>query len=122
MKVCCVFTLELPHRCDSNVNTQIIIINISKKITLMILNTIITTAMDFFCSGLKNDFETAVVNEPSVLEPLKFYCNFIYRLFLKLNSEVMKLFVVTVNGTNYFFKQILKKIKNVFLIMCWSKI
>ena len=23
-----------------------------------------------------NDFETAVVNEPSVFEPLKFYCNF----------------------------------------------
>ena len=27
--------------------------------------------------GLKNAFETAVVNEPSVLEPLKFYCNYI---------------------------------------------
>ena len=28
-----------------------------------------------FCSkGLKNGFETAVVNEPSVFEPLKFYC------------------------------------------------
>ena len=24
--------------------------------------------------GLKNEFETAVVNEPSVFEPLKFYC------------------------------------------------
>ena len=28
----------------------------------------------FFCKGLKNKFETAVVNEPSVFEPLKFYC------------------------------------------------
>ena len=27
-----------------------------------------------FSKGLKNDFETAVVNEPSVFEPLKFYC------------------------------------------------
>ena len=28
------------------------------------------------CSkGLKNEFETAVVNETSVFEPLKFYCN-----------------------------------------------
>ena len=27
-----------------------------------------------FSSGLKNEFETAVVNEPSVFEPLKFYC------------------------------------------------
>ena len=27
-----------------------------------------------FSKGLKNEFETAVVNEPSVFEPLKFYC------------------------------------------------
>ena len=30
--------------------------------------------MEFFSKGLKNEFETAVVNEPSVFEPLKFYC------------------------------------------------
>ena len=30
--------------------------------------------MGIFSKGLKNDFETAVVNEPSVFEPLKFYC------------------------------------------------
>ena len=28
----------------------------------------------FFSKVLKNEFETAVVNEPSVFEPLKFYC------------------------------------------------
>ena len=28
-----------------------------------------------FSKGLKNEFETAMVNEPSVFEPLKFYCN-----------------------------------------------
>ena len=28
----------------------------------------------FFSLGLKNEFETAVVNETSVFEPLKFYC------------------------------------------------
>ena len=33
-----------------------------------------SAAKGFFSYGLKNDFETAVVNEPSVLEPLKFYC------------------------------------------------
>ena len=33
--------------------------------------------LDFF-KGLKDKFETAVVNEPSVFEPLKFYC--IWRL------------------------------------------
>ena len=30
--------------------------------------------MGFFSKGLKNEFERAVVNEPSVFEPLKFYC------------------------------------------------
>ena len=31
--------------------------------------------MGFFSKGLKNEFETAVVNELSVFQPLKFYCN-----------------------------------------------
>ena len=31
-------------------------------------------AMGFFSKGLENEFETAVVNEPSLFEPLKFYC------------------------------------------------
>ena len=31
--------------------------------------------MGFFSKGLKHEFETAVVNEPSVFVPLKFYCN-----------------------------------------------
>ena len=30
---------------------------------------------DFFSLRLKNEFETAVVNEPSVLGPLKVYCS-----------------------------------------------
>ena len=30
--------------------------------------------MGFFSKELKNEFETAVVNYPSVFEPLKFYC------------------------------------------------
>ena len=34
MKVCCVFSLESPHRGDSNEYTQHIIINIKQKITL----------------------------------------------------------------------------------------
>ena len=28
-----------------------------------------------FSKGLKNEFETAVVDEPAVFEPLKFYCS-----------------------------------------------
>ena len=30
--------------------------------------------MGFFSKGLKDEFETAVVNEPLVLEPLNVYC------------------------------------------------
>ena len=30
-----------------------------------------------FSKGLKNEFETAVVNESSVLEPLKVSCNYV---------------------------------------------
>ena len=41
-----------------------------KKITL---NYPKSAAMGFF-EGTQNDFETVVVNEPSVFEPLKFYC------------------------------------------------
>ena len=30
--------------------------------------------MGFISKGLKNQFEKAMANEPSVFEPLKFYC------------------------------------------------
>ena len=33
-----------------------------------------SAAMDFFSKELKNEFETALVNEPSVFLPSKFYC------------------------------------------------
>ena len=46
-----------------------------------------SAAMSFFSKGLKNEFETAVVNEPSVFEPLKFYCILVKRL-----SEFAKLY------------------------------
>ena len=45
MKVCCVFSLESPHRGNSNEYTQHTIFNITKKITL---NYIISAAMGFF--------------------------------------------------------------------------
>ena len=38
-----------------------------------------SSAMGSFCWGLKNEIEKAVVNEPSVFEPLKFYCNLEYK-------------------------------------------
>ena len=33
-----------------------------------------SAAMGFFPRDIENEFVTARVNEPSVLEPLKFYC------------------------------------------------
>ena len=68
------FSVESPHRGDSNEYTQHTFINIKKKITLNYPKTITTAAMGFFPRDTKNEFETAVVNEPSVFEPLKFYC------------------------------------------------
>ena len=65
------FTLESPHRGDSNDYTQYTIFNMNKKNTLNYPNLQLWV---FFSKGLKNEFETAVVNEPSVFEPLKFYC------------------------------------------------
>ena len=65
------FTLESPHGGDSNEFTQYTIFNMSKKNTL---NYPKSAAMGFFSKGLENELETSVVNEPSVFEPLKFYC------------------------------------------------
>ena len=65
------FTLESPRRGDSNEYTRYTIFNMNEKNTLHYLK---SAAMGFFSKGLKNEFETAVVNEPSVFEPLKFYC------------------------------------------------
>ena len=70
MKVRCMFSLESPHRGDSDEYIQYTIFNIKKKITV---NCSKYAAMGFFFKGLKNEFETAVVNELSVFEPLKFY-------------------------------------------------
>ena len=48
MKVCCVFSLESPHRGDSNEYTQHTIINIKKKVTQSIPYTIMSAAMGVF--------------------------------------------------------------------------
>ena len=45
-----------------------------KKITL---NYPKSADTGFFSTGLNNEFETAGVNEPSVFEPMKFYCMYI---------------------------------------------
>ena len=57
------FSLESPHRGGSNEYTQYTIFNMNKNDTT---NYPKSAAMDFFSNGLKNEFETAVVNKPSV--------------------------------------------------------
>ena len=91
MKVCCVFSLELHHRGDSNEQIQYTIFNIKKKITLIypnsaelywffqetqerVRNSRDKRAISVWATRLKNEFETAVINEPSVFGPLKDYC------------------------------------------------
>ena len=69
------YTLESPHRGDSNEYTQYTIFSMNMK---NCLNYLKSAAMVFFSKGLKNEFEIAMVNEPSVFEPLKFYCNLIW--------------------------------------------
>ena len=63
------FPLKSPHRGDFDEYIQYTIFNIKKEI---ILNYPKSAAMGF-SNGLKNKFETAVVNEPPVFEPLKFH-------------------------------------------------
>ena len=70
------FSLESPHRGDSNEYTQYTIFNKKEKSHSIIPNLQLWN----FSKGLKKEFETAVVNEPPVFEPLKFYC--IYHIFI----------------------------------------
>ena len=72
MKLYCVFSLESPQRGDSNEYTQYTISQYKEEIHPE-LSQICNYGI---CSkGPKYEFEPAVVNEPSVFEPLKFYCN-----------------------------------------------
>ena len=57
-------------------NTHSIPLSILKrKLPEIIPNTIMSAATGYAGCGLKNELEIAVVNEPSVFEPLKFYRN-----------------------------------------------
>ena len=63
--------ITIPSLRQFNEYTQYNIFNINKKITL---NYPTSAAIGFCSKGLKNEFETVMVNEPSVFEPLKVYC------------------------------------------------
>ena len=63
------FSLESPHLADSNEQYTLFNIKIENhpKLSEICSNGI-------FSKGLKIEFETTLVNEPSVFEPLKVYC------------------------------------------------
>ena len=63
------FSLESPHRGDSNEDTDQTIISIKRQSPEIIPNTRTSAAMGLFLLGLNNEFEIAVVNEPSVFKP-----------------------------------------------------
>ena len=67
------FSLQSSHQGDSNEYTQYTIFNTKKKITLDYPKSA-AMGLKTFSKGLKKEFETAVVNVPSVFRPLKFYC------------------------------------------------
>ena len=74
--------------------------NTNKKI---ILNYSKSASMGFV-SRPKNEFDTAVVNEPSVFEPLKFYCVckllFISALLTNLHIISLREFYLNVKNFN----------------------
>ena len=76
IKVCCVLSLESPHQYKKA--------NLSKLFQIC--------SYRIISKGLKNEFETAVVNEPSVFEPLKFYCSsshfFTIKIFQKIHLKL----------------------------------
>ena len=80
MKVYCVFSLESPHRGDSIEYTQYTIFNMKKEEHHTLSQ---ICSYGIFSKGLKNEFETSVVNEPSVFEPLKFNCILYYTQYIQ---------------------------------------
>ena len=71
MKVCCVFSLKSPHQGDSYEYTQYTIFNMKKRKSPQIIHNL---QLWNFSKGLKKEFEKAVLDMPSVFEPLKVYC------------------------------------------------
>ena len=78
MKVYCVFSLESPHRGDSNGITHYTIFNMKKEKHPKLSQ---IYSYGIFSNGLKNEIETAMVNGPLVFERLKFYCFYFLSFF-----------------------------------------
>ena len=71
MKVCCMFSLNEAIR---KITHNIPLPNLNKLLTQNYPEYKNVCSLGFFCWGLKNEFEIAVVNEPSVFAPPNFYC------------------------------------------------
>ena len=65
------FTLKSPHGGDSNGYTQYTIFQYKKAKNPKLSQ---ICSYGIFSKGFKNEFERAMVSEPTVFEPLKFYC------------------------------------------------
>ena len=120
MNVCCVFSLESPHRGDSNEYTQYTIFQYKKENDP---NFYQICSCGSFSKELKIEFETAVVNEPSVFEPLNFYCilvqHFVFSLFIHCLLGAIRLhtknYRTNKNLRGHVFSQ--KMAASVYLIM-----
>ena len=98
------FSLESPHRGDSNEYTQYAISQYEKENHPKLPK---SAAIGFFSKGPKNEFETSMVNEPLVFEPLKFYYSTMFGkeqvrsleqgrligLIRSLNDEIIGIFI-----------------------------
>ena len=85
------YSLESPHLGDSNEYTQHNIISI-KKNHPKYPRSVMSAAMAFCLLGAQDEFEIAVVNESSVFESLKFYCNSFICEFDKAQNNWAKVF------------------------------
>ena len=72
VKVCCVFSLESPHRGESNEYTQYTIFNTKKEKRPKLFQ--ISNGILF--QGTQEGVRNSRGPEPSVLEPMKFYCTY----------------------------------------------
>ena len=74
MKVCCVFSLESRHRGDSNEYTQYTIFNVKENNRKLFQ----ICSYGLLSQGTQERIRKSRGNEPSVFEPLKFYCILLY--------------------------------------------
>ena len=80
------FSLESPHRGYSNEFTQYTISRYEKENQPKLSQ---ICSYEIFSNVPKNEFETAMVNEPSVFGPLKFYCTHITVQALGLDCNML---------------------------------